>query len=94
MNINPELKLIANYAVGFNNIDVAAATEKKIPVTNTPGVLTETTADLTWALLMGISRRIVEADNFMRSGKYEAWSPTLLMGSDVHSKTLGIIGFG
>ena len=94
ITINPNLKLIANYAVGFNNIDVPSATEKKIPVTNTPGVLTETTADLTWALLMAISRRIVEADKFMRDGNYEAWSPTLLMGSDVHNKTLGIIGFG
>jgi len=89
-----KLKVIANYAVGFNNINVKAATDRGILVTNTPGVLTETTADLTWALLMAISRRIVEADKFLRAGKWKTWEPQLLLGADVHGKTLGIIGLG
>ncbi len=93
----PRLRVISNYAVGFNNIDVAEATRRGVLVCNTPGVLTETTADLAWALIMAVARRIVEADAFMRSGRFEAmggWSPTLLLGSDVHGKTLGIVGFG
>ena len=90
----PNLKVISNYAVGFDNIDVEAATERGIVVTNTPGVLTETTADLAWALLMAVARRIVEADKFTRAGKFKGWSPTLLLGTDVYGKTLGIIGFG
>lgn len=91
---NPNLKLIANYAVGFNNIDMEEATRRKIPVTNTPGVLTETTADLAWTLLMTVARRIVEADRFMRAGNYKGWAPMLLLGADVHHKTLGIVGLG
>ncbi|HIE09303.1 MAG TPA: D-glycerate dehydrogenase [Armatimonadetes bacterium] len=94
MDSAPNLKVISNYAVGFDNIDVKAATERGIVVTNTPGVLTETTADLAWALLMAVARRIVEADKFTREGKFKGWSPTLLLGSDVYGKTLGIIGFG
>ncbi|HIM33611.1 MAG: D-glycerate dehydrogenase [Methanobacteriota archaeon] len=94
MDCNSELKLIANYAVGYNNIDVPAATERGIPVTNTPGVLDDSTADLTWVLLMAVARRIVEADRYMRGGEYEGWAPTLLMGTDVHHKTLGIVGLG
>lgn len=90
----PNLKIVANYAVGFNNIDVAEATRRGIVVTNTPGVLTETTADLTWALIMSIARRIPEGDKFMRAGKYVGWAPMLLLGSDVFGKTLGIIGMG
>ncbi|UCD20269.1 MAG: D-glycerate dehydrogenase, partial [candidate division WOR-3 bacterium] len=90
----PKLKIIANYAVGYNNIDVAAATSRKIPVTNTPDVLTETTADLTFALLLSVARRIVEADKFLRAGKFKGWEPELLLGSDVYGKTLGIVGFG
>jgi glyoxylate reductase len=78
-----QLKIIANYAVGFNNIDVEAATHRKIAVSNTPGVLTETTADLT-----------MEGDAFARSGQYEGWAPLLLLGTDVHHKTLGLLGFG
>ena len=89
-----ELLVIANYAVGYNNIDVEAATKRGIPVTNTPGVLTETTADLTFALLLGISRRIVESDKFTRAGKFEGWGPMLHLGNDVFGKTLGIIGCG
>jgi glyoxylate reductase len=91
---NPNLRLVANYAVGFNNIAVAEATRRKIPVTNTPGVLTDSTADLTWALLMAVARRVVEADKFMRAGKYQGWAPMLFLGTDVHHKTLGIIGLG
>lgn len=94
MDANPNLKVIANFAVGFDNIDVAAATARKIPVTNTPGVLTETTADFAWALLMAVARRVVEGDQFMRAGKYKAWGPMLLLGSDVYGKTLGVVGFG
>lgn len=90
----PTLKGIANYAVGFNNIEVAAATQRGLPVANTPGVLTETTADLAWTLLMATARRIVEADGFMRSGKYAGWAPMLYLGQDIYGKTLGIVGFG
>jgi glyoxylate reductase len=88
------LKMIANYAVGFNNIDVKAATKRKIAVSNTPGVLTDTTADLAMALILAVARRIVESDVFTRAGKYMGWDPLLFMGSDVHHKTLGIMGFG
>ena len=88
------LKVIANYAVGYDNIDVKEATKRKIPVTNTPDVLTETTADLTFALLLSVARRIVEADRFSRQGRFIGWSPMLLLGHDVHKKNLGIIGFG
>lgn len=88
------LRIIANYAVGYNNIDLEAATGRGIAVTNTPGVLTDTTADLTMALLLGVARRIVEADAFLRAGRYESWAPLLLLGADVHGKTLGLIGFG
>lgn len=90
----PKLKVISNYAVGFNNIDVEAATEKGIPVTNTPEVLTETTADLAFTLLTAISRRLVEADKYARQGKFKGWAPMMFLGQDVHKKTLGIIGLG
>jgi len=92
--VGPNLKVIANYAVGFDNIDVEEATRRGIMVTNTPGVLTETTADLTWALMMSIARRIVEGDKFVRAGKFRGWEPMLLLGTDVYGSTLGIIGFG
>jgi len=88
------LKVIANYAVGYNNIDVKAATKRNIIVTNTPDVLTETTADLTWGLLLAVARRIVETDKILRNGKFEGWAPKLLLGKEVNNKTLGIIGFG
>jgi len=88
------LKMIANYAVGFNNIDVDAATKRKIAVSNTPGVLTDTTADLAMALILAVARRIVESDIYTRAGKYMGWDPLLFMGSDVHHKSLGIMGFG
>ncbi|CAM3582537.1 D-glycerate dehydrogenase [Brevibacillus invocatus] len=89
-----QLKVISNMAVGYNNIDVTAATEKGIFVTNTPGVLTETTADLTFALLMATARRIVEASDFLREGSWKTWSPMLLTGQDIYGATLGIIGMG
>lgn len=94
MDARPGLQGISNYAVGFNNIDVPAATQRKIPVTNTPGVLTETTADLTWALILGIARRVAEADSFNRSGRFQGWGPLHFLGNDVHGKTLGIVGSG
>jgi glyoxylate reductase len=90
----PQLKVVSNFAVGFDNIDVAACTKRGIPVGNTPGVLTETTADLAWALLMAAARRLPEADRYVRAGKWKTWGPMLLMGPDVHGATLGIIGFG
>lgn len=94
MDAEPRLKVIANYAVGFDNVDVAAATRRGIPVTNTPGVLTDTTADLAFTLLLATARRVVEADKFMRAGKYQGWAPMLFLGQDIHHKTLGIVGFG
>jgi lactate dehydrogenase-like 2-hydroxyacid dehydrogenase len=94
MDANPNLKVISNYAVGFNNIDVSAATERGIPVTNTPGVLTDATADLAWALIMAVSRRIVEGDTYTREGRFVGWGPMLLLGSGVAGKTLGIVGMG
>lgn len=90
----PGLKVVSNVAVGFNNIDVAAARRRGIVVTNTPDVLTETTADFAWALLMAAARRVVEADQFARSGQWTRWQWDLLWGNDVYGKTLGIIGFG
>lgn len=90
----PNLKVISNYAVGFNNIDVKAATERKIIVTNTPDVLTEATADLTWALLLATARRIPESNQYVREGRFSGWKPELLLGRSIHSKTLGIIGMG
>jgi len=90
----PNLKMIANYAVGFNNVDVETATQKKIPVSNTPGVLTDTTAELAWALVFSVARRIVESDSFCRDGKFEGWAPMLMLGQDITKKTLGIIGSG
>ncbi|MDH3256986.1 MAG: D-glycerate dehydrogenase [Nitrospinota bacterium] len=88
------LKIVANYGAGFNNIDVAHAHKKNIWVSNTPGVLHETTADLTWAMMLGIARRIVESDRFTRQGKFHGWQANLFLGGDVHGKTLGVIGCG
>ena len=90
----PSLKVVSNYAVGFNNIDVKAATGMGVLVTNTPGVLTEATADLAWSLIMAIARRVVEGDHYMRAGRFKGWEPELLLGSDVFGKTIGIIGLG
>lgn len=88
------LKILANYAVGYNNIDLAAAQQRGLIVTNTPDVLTDATADLTWALLLATARRIVEGDALVRSGRWTGWSPTQLLGADVSGKVLGIIGMG
>ena len=90
----PNLKVISNYAVGYNNIDVNYATSKGIVVTNTPGVLTDATADLSWALLMAVTRRIVEGDQMMCASQFYGWGPMLLMGQDLKEKTLGIVGAG
>ncbi|NQT21552.1 MAG: D-glycerate dehydrogenase [Planctomycetes bacterium] len=87
-------RIFANCAVGYNNIDVEAATARGIAVSNTPGVLTDATADLTWALLMAAARRIVPADAYTRAGKYKAWGPMLFLGADITGRTLGIIGAG
>lgn len=90
----PSLKVVANYAVGFDNVDVKTATLLGIMVTNTPGVLTDATADLTWTLILSTARRVVEGDAFMRAGRYKAWAPDLFLGQSIAGKTLGIIGMG
>jgi glyoxylate reductase len=90
----PQLKVVSNFAVGFDNIDVPACTRRGIPVGNTPGVLTETTADLAFALLMAVARRLPEGHDYVRAGKWQTWGPMLLLGPDVHGATLGIVGFG
>tara|TARA_B100001964_G_scaffold26618_2_gene26463 strand:+ start:43 stop:1008 length:966 start_codon:yes stop_codon:yes gene_type:complete len=89
-----KLKIIANYGAGFNNIDVTYASERGIWVTNTPNVLHETTADLTWAMILGTARRIIPADRYTRESKFQGWSAQLFLGGDVYEKTLGIIGLG
>jgi len=89
-----KLKIIANYGAGFNNIDVTYASQKGIWVTNTPNVLHETTADLTWAMILGAARRIVPADRYTREGKFRGWGAKIFLGVDVYGKTLGIIGCG
>lgn len=100
LEANPNLRGVANYAVGYDNIDIDAATELGIPVSNTPDVLTEATADFTWALLLAAARRIPESDRFVRKGRFRLWGPSLLLGADIgpgpdgRRKTLGIIGYG
>ena len=94
MDAAPQLKVISNMAVGYDNIDVAAATARGIPVGNTPGVLTETTADFAFALLMATARRIPEAQQYIRDHKWRTWHPTVLSGQDIFGATLGIVGFG
>lgn len=90
----PSAKIVANFAVGYNNIDTAAAAEQGVVITNTPEVLTNTVAEHTFALMMAIACRIVEGDSFMRSGKFKNWEPMMLLGSDLSGKTLGILGAG
>ena len=90
----PQLRVVSNCAVGFDNIAVAEATRRRIPVGNTPGVLTDTTADFAFALLMAAARRVVEGDRFTRAGRWQTWGPMLLLGQDVTGATLGIVGFG
>jgi glyoxylate reductase len=94
INSAPNLKIIANYGAGFNNIDLAAATARRIPVTNTPAVSTDATADLTWGLIIAIARRIVEGDKNARAGKFTGWAPLYHLGVEVSGKTLGIVGLG
>jgi glyoxylate reductase len=91
---SPGLKIVSNVAVGFDNIDVAAATAHKVMVTNTPGVLDDATADFAFTLLMSTARRIVEADNFTRTGQFRGWAIDMMLGVDVHGATLGLIGVG
>ncbi len=88
------VKMVANYAVGYDNIDTEAARELGVVVTNTPGVLTEATAELTWALILSVARRVVEADRFTRLGHFKAWGATLFLGTELRGKTLGIVGAG
>jgi glyoxylate reductase len=90
----PQLKVISNHAVGFDNIDVNAATERRIPVGNTPGVLTDATADLAFALMMAVARRISEAERYVHAGKWKTWEPMTLLGVELKGATLGLVGFG
>src|SRR5204862_4896619 len=90
----PQLVIVANYAVGFDNIDVAACTRRGVMASNTPEVLTETTADTAWALMMSAARRVPEGDRFLRQRIQWGWGPEMMVGQDVHHKTLGIVGFG
>lgn len=94
LDVAPDLKIVANVAVGYNNIDLDEATRRGVAVTNTPGVLTDTTADFAWTLLMASARRLVEGDRFLRAGRFHGWGPLMMVGQDVYGKTLGIIGFG
>ena len=90
----PQLRVVSNFAVGYDNVDVPAATERGVAVCNTPGVLTGATADATWSLLMAAARRIVEGVDYVRAGNWRTWGPTLLLGQEVSGATLGIVGFG
>ena len=90
----PQLKVISNFAVGFDNIDVNAATARKIPVGNTPDVLTDATADFAFALMMAAGRRLLEAERYVRDGKWKTWGPMLLLGVEMKGATLGLVGFG
>src|SRR5512143_996813 len=94
MDVSPKLRVISNMAVGVDNVDLAAATARKIPVGNTPGAMTDATADMTWALMMAAARRVVEGEKYVREGKWKTWSPQLLLGADFTGATWGIIGFG
>ena len=90
----PALRVVSNVAVGYNNVDVAACTQRGVVVTNTPDVLTDTTADFAWTLLMATARRLVEADRYVREGRFKQWEYMLQLGGDIHGKTLGVVGFG
>jgi glyoxylate reductase len=91
---SPSLKVVANFAVGYDNVDLAAAKQKGVMITNTPDVLTETTADLVFSLILAAARRIVEAAEYVKAGKWNSWSPLLMAGVDVHHKRIGIVGMG
>jgi glyoxylate reductase len=90
----PKLKIISNHAVGYDNVDVSYATRKGIAVTNTPGVLTDATADFTWTLLLSVARNIIVGDDITRKGEFQGWDPLFLLGADIAGKTLGVIGAG
>ncbi|MDQ2934101.1 MAG: D-glycerate dehydrogenase, partial [Chloroflexota bacterium] len=90
----PQLKVVSNYAVGFDNLDIPELTRRGIPAGNTPGVLTETTADLAFALMMAAARRVDEGSRYVRAARWKTWGPMLLLGVDLHGATLGIVGFG
>jgi glyoxylate reductase len=90
----PKLKGISNYAVGYNNIDLKAANSRRLPVSNTPGVLTEATADMAWALMLSVARRIPESDRFLREGKFQGWGPMLFLGGSIYGTTIGVVGLG
>lgn len=94
LDAHPALRVVSNFAVGYDNVNVPDATARGVAVCNTPGVLTETTADFAFALLMAAARRVVEAADYVRAGKWQTWGPTLLLGRDLHGATLGIVGFG
>jgi len=94
MDAAPGLKVVSNLAVGYDNINIAEATKRHIVVSNTPGVLTGTTADLAFTLLMAAARRVVEADNYTRKGRWKTWGPKILLGQDIHNATLGLVGLG
>ena len=94
MDKAPKLKVVSNYAVGFDNVDIPEATKRGIIVGNTPGVLTDTTADFAFTLIMSAARRVAEGDRYVRAGKWKTWGPMLLLGQDVYGSTLGIIGLG
>ena len=94
MDAAPRLRAISNYAVGVDNVDVEAATARGLPVGNTPGVLTDTTADLAVALMLGIARRLTDGDAYVRAGQWLTWEPEQLLGRDLHGATVGIVGFG
>jgi len=89
-----QLKVVSNMAVGYDNVDISAATARKIPVGNTPGVLTDATADLAFTLILSVGRRVLESDRYIRAGKWQTWSPMVLLGADMQDATLGLIGFG
>jgi glyoxylate reductase len=94
LDANPQIRVVSNMAVGFDNIDIPAATERGVPIGNTPGVLTEAAADFAFALLMASARNIVQGADYVRAGKWKTWGPTLLLGADITGATLGIVGFG
>ena len=94
LDASPRLRVISNYAVGYDNVDIAAATARGIPVGNTPDTLTETTADFAFALLLAAARRVVEGANYARAGRWRTWGPLLLLGADIHHATLGLVGLG
>src|SRR5207237_8512509 len=90
----PRLRIVANHAVGYDNVDVPACTARGVWVTNTPAVLTDATADLTWALILALARRLGEGDRMVRAGRFRGWAPTMLLGRALRGRTLGILGYG